>query len=255
MVTYKNNAHKQIAPRWIKLADLPYDVSDGCAVVLNNEIHILGGAILPPSPTLPGQTGTTSETNYNKHYKWDGTSWTSLSTLPFEFNLGSAVVLNGEIHIIGGGNLSSGMDHHYKWNGSSWESVSSLPFSFGMGSAVVLNDEIHILGGINTMLEHRKWNGSDWVSASTLPAFFCRGSAVVLNGEIHILGGDDPTSHYKWDGSAWVSVSTIPYKFVYVSAVVLDNKIHILGGGGEWVSHKALPMGRIFLDERIHVAI
>ena len=54
-------------------------------MVLNNEIHILGG-----------YNGNT------KHYKYDGSTWTSVSTLPYGFRHGSAVVLNNEIHILGG---------------------------------------------------------------------------------------------------------------------------------------------------------
>ena len=43
-----------------------------------------------------------------KHYKYDGSTWTNVSTLPYSFYWGSAVVLNNEIHILGGGDSSSG---------------------------------------------------------------------------------------------------------------------------------------------------
>lgn len=68
-----------------------------------------------------------------------------ISTLPYDFYASSAVVLNGEIHILGGS--SSYYKKHYKWNGTSWVSVSTLPYYVGNSSAVVLNDIIHILGG------------------------------------------------------------------------------------------------------------
>ena len=120
---------------------LPYNFYYGCAVVLNNEIHILGGYY--------GSSGTS-------HYKWDGSSWTSVSTLPYEFYKGCAVVLNGEIHILGSGNSSYNRSH-YKWDGASWTSVSTIPYRFYSGSAVVLNNEISILGsenGTSTNLLH-----------------------------------------------------------------------------------------------------
>ena len=122
--------------------------------------------------------------------------------LPYDFYWGSAVVYNGEIHILGG---RGGTDKHYKWNGSSWTSVSTLPYPFYYGSAVVYNGEIHILGGYsgggggNT--KHYKWNGSSWTSVSTLPYELYGGSAVVYNNEIHILGGydtDNRTNHYSF---------------------------------------------------------
>ena len=83
---------------------------------------------------------------YRKHYKWNGSTWTSVSTLPYDFYYSSAVVLNNDIHILGSGG-SVYNTKHCKWNGYTWESVSTLPYGFHNGSAVVLNNDIHILGG------------------------------------------------------------------------------------------------------------
>ena len=151
----------------------------------------------------------------------------SVSKLPYNFYCGSAVILNNEIHILGG---SDNTTKHYKWDGNLWTSVSTLPYNFVNGSAVVLNGEIHILGGNGNNTLHYKWDGSSWTSVSTLPYNFYQGSTVVLDNEIYILGGrDNTTKHYKWDGNSWTSVSILPYNFVYGSAVVYNNAIHILG--------------------------
>ena len=51
------------------LEDLPYDYrGGGCVVIYNDELYILGG-------------GTTYGTT--NHYKFDGTSWSKVSTLPY----------------------------------------------------------------------------------------------------------------------------------------------------------------------------
>lgn len=186
----------------------------------------------------------------------------SVSTLPYDFYNGSAVVLNGEIHLLGGGVNTTSYKKHYKWDGSSWTSVSKLPYNFFIGSAVVLNNEIHILGGnysSYTCTYHYKFDGTSWTSVSTLPYNFYQGSAVVLDGEIHILGGSYSGSiyknHYKFDGTSWTSVSALPYDFYQGSAVVLNNEIHILGtsgissyykahykwDGSSWISVSTLP--------------
>ena len=240
-----------------RVSTLPYNFYGGSAVMLNGEIHILGGA-----------DSTT------KHYKWDGTSWTSVSTLPYNFCFGAAVVLNGEIHIFGSSYSSSYYKYHYKWNGSSWISVSTLPYAFYNGTAVVLNGEIHILGSGDSNCDklHYKWDGSSWTSVSTLPYSFSYASAVVLNNEIHILGSYDSSSytkHYKFDGSSWTSVSTLPYNFCQGSAVVLDSEIYILGGrdnttkhykwdGNSWTSVSTLPYNfikgsAVVFDSGIHI--
>ena len=167
-----------------------------------------------------------------KHYKWNGSTWTSVSTLPYQFADGSAVVYNNEIYILGSNNTNNTANrtNHYRWNGTTWTSVSTLPYSFYAGSAVVYNNEIHIMGGNSSnsnQTKHYKWNSTSWVrivqnklySPSTnrltipMPYSFYRGSAVIYNNEIHILGTDYyvfSANHYKYDG-AWTEVSTLPF--------------------------------------------
>ena len=169
--------------------------------------------------------------------------WSSVSTLPYEFNYGSAVVYNNEIHILGGTVTNSNYRKHYKWNGSSWSSVSTLPYDFYQDSAVVYNNEIHILGSYSISKKHYKWNGSSWSRVSTLPHDFYDGSAVVYNNEIHILGGCNYTNNSSsnssgiglladvtYNGQTWNMKSRLPYAFSGGSAVVYNNEIHILGG-------------------------
>ena len=135
-----------------------------------------------------------------------------LLNLPYNFYLGSAVVYNNEIHILGS-DISGNYTNHYKYNGSSWTSVSTLPYRFYGGSAVVYNNEIHILGSSSDYTKHYKYNGSSWTSVSTLPYYFYNGSAVVYNNEIHILGSGisgNRTNHYIYNGSSWIN--NISYK-------------------------------------------
>ena len=118
----------------VSVSTLPYGFHDGAAVVLNNEIHILGSI------------------GSKNHYKYNGTSWGSVSTLPYDFSEGSAIVYNNEIHILGSEHNNG--RYHYKYNGTSWERVSTLPYDFYEGSAIVYNDEIHILGGSGASSKH-----------------------------------------------------------------------------------------------------
>lgn len=221
---------------------LPIIQQYGCAVVLNDEIHVLGG---------------NNATTYARHLKWDATnsSWVTVSTLPYQLRSGCAVVLNNEIHILGSYQTSNKTEH-YKWNGTEWTSVSTLPYAFYCASAVVFNGEIHILGSYNNSnrKSHYKWNGTEWVSVSTLSYNFYYGSAIVYGDEIHIFGGSGAsTGHYKWnETNGWTEVSTLPHDFSSGAAGVLNNEIHIFGGsdvstehhkynGTEWVSVSTLP--------------
>ena len=210
----------------ILVSTLPYlnGFYKGAVVVYNNEIHILG------------QFGTGSECT--EHYKFDGSSWSEVSALPYSFDNGAAVVYNNEIHILGSYTSNCGTKH-YKFDGSSWSEVSTLPYSFNSGAAVVYNNEIHILGGNSdandTTAKHYKFDGSSWSEVSTLPKRIGNGAAVVYNNEIHYLKGgynfENGRAHYKFDGSKWISVSTLPYSYC-AAAVVYNNEIHILGQFG-----------------------
>ena len=138
--------------------------------MLNNEIHIFGG-----------------NTYDTAHYKYNGTSWESVSTLPYRFYGGSAVVLNNEIHILGSSYYSNGnhpeAKKYYKYNGTSWESVSTLPYEFYEGSAVVLGNEIHILGGSNNKTAHYLAGPDNRHIATMLP----KGARIMLSDNEDII--------------------------------------------------------------------
>ena len=258
----KNEISSELKEFNESVSTLPYDFNNGCAVVYNNEIHILG-----------------STNHRTKHYKWNGSAWESVSKLPYDFTAGCAVVYNNEIHILGSSyTVYSYYQYHYKWDGSAWTEVSTLPYKFYSGSAVVYNNEIHILGSVydsSTYTKHYKFDGSSWTEVSTLPYSFHDGCAVVYNGEIHILGSNAGSPiysyHYKWNGSIWENVSTIPYPFRSGSAVVFDGNIHIFGGtgtsystkcykwdGSSWSSGNTLPISiyggdAVVLDNMIYI--
>ena len=169
-------------------------ISYSAAVVYKNEIHMLGGIYRG------------NGTSYSKyHYKYDGTSWSNVSTLPYSFYNGCAVVYNDEIHILGSKDSSHTRDH-YKYDGTSWSKVSTLPYDFYNGCAVVYRNEIHILGGYYApeARYHYKFDGTNWESVTTLPYVFCDGGAVVYNDEIHILNSSKTPYrfHYRIRGKS-----------------------------------------------------
>lgn len=208
---------------------LPITFSEGAnssaAVVLNDELHILGGYH-----------------DVRKHYKWDGDTWVEASSLPYDFVGGAATVFNGEIHIFGG---YSGYKNHYKWDGTTWTEVSTLPHMYGFlqGSAVTLNGEIHLLGGYNQQNNYRwsthyKWDGNAWTSLTPCPQAVQNCSTLVLGNDIYVIGNyyDSNTKYifYKWNGTSetWTRISnTLPYSANRWAAVV-NGEIRICGNGG-----------------------
>ena len=206
----KQKFKRVVTNLFYRLPDPPFSDTSGCAVVLNNEIHVIVGT---------------------KHYKWDGTKWISISVFPYSLENGGAVVFNGEIHVFGGSSTNY-RTNHYKWDGETWTQVDVLPFKFYYSKVVVYNDEIHVIGGYIAAI-HYKWDGETWTAVGDGAPYNCYGGAIcVLNNEIHIMGGHNGTTkHYKWDGNTWTSVATLP---IYVDnsncgfAVVMDGRIYLL---------------------------
>ena len=193
----------------------------------------------------------------------------SVSTLPYSFYLGGAVLYKGEIHILGGNN---GATKHYKWNGSSWVSVSTLPYNFYYDPAIVFKDEIHIVSSWSATTSHYKWDGTSWTSVSTLPYELSYNSVVIYDDMLHMVGGyGGHTKHYRLNGTTWESVSTLPFDHYQGQAIVYNNEIHIMGSntssnytkhykwdGVSWSEVSVLPynfyQGRLFIfDDEIHM--
>lgn len=206
----KQKFKRVVTNLYYKLPDPPFSNTSGCAVVLDNEIHVIVKT---------------------KHYKWDGTNWISVSVFPYSFQSGGAVVFNNEIHVFGGSDSSTNTKH-YKWDGETWTRVDVLPFNFFYSKVVAYNDEIHVIGGSSAI--HYKWDGETWTSIDA-PPYNCEDGAIcVLNNEIHIMGGySGKTNHYKWDGNTWTSVATLPFNIENTDsgfAVVMDGRIYLLYG-------------------------
>ena len=85
-------------------------------------------------------------TGNTNHCKWNGSYWVTVSTLPNGLKKGNVVVLNNEVHMIGG---TVNNTSYHKWNGSEWTSVSTLPFGSSDGPVVVFNDEICVLNAVD----------------------------------------------------------------------------------------------------------
>ena len=144
----------------------------------------------------------------------------SVSTLPYNFANGSAVVLNNEIHILGSIYYDSGYLYakkYYKFDGSSWMDVRALPYEFHSGSAVVLNDAVHILGG----------GGNSYNTNHYLVGLDCRHIATMLPKGVHILLSDNEdiiyASNAKRISSNIAEVTDTGYVELFAALTDADN--------------------------------
>jgi N-acetylneuraminic acid mutarotase len=139
-------------------------MTDACCVVYDGDLHILGGS-----------------NNATMHYKWDGTEWQSVSTLPISFSIGGAVSYNNKLHIISDTN-------HYAWNGTEWVVASTMPTSFKYGDVLAL-DKLYVIGCGTYCSQTYLWDGTDWEEGIALSVPLVDGTAVEMNDSIYCIGG------------------------------------------------------------------
>lgn len=122
---------------WVSVATLPMNqgYAYASAFVYNNEIYLLGGSTTPTtlnvfrngawvvSSVMPCPVNRSSVVEYNNKfyilggsdyrqcYTFDGNVWERQSNLPYDLYGGCAVVLNGELHILGSGVTSDSTKH------------------------------------------------------------------------------------------------------------------------------------------------
>lgn len=204
--------YKLVNNEFVLVGNLPYPfaTTQTRVVVYNNEMHLLGG--------------NNVEGYSQNHYKWNGTSWVSVSTLPYDFYSGRAVIYDNEIHILGGLGTSNYVNH-YKWDGTSWVSASTLPMPVqSYTDAVVYNNEIHIFDGYGTPYrkKHYKWDGNTWSEDVELLESPSAGSvSIVYDGKIHCFY---LKTHVEFDGTEWIKVNELELPCNY-SAVEYNQTI------------------------------
>lgn len=183
---YKNGS-------WTNAASYPINIGIPQMVVWNNEIHVVGGM---------HSTDNWLATQCGYHYKFNGSSWSYVSTLPQYKVVGDdanrkIVVWNNEIHVFphyyNDGKPNPEGDnilYHYKWNGSEWIREIDSPIS---GSYVVFNNKIHVLSasGVNNM-KHYEYNGTTWTELDDLEFHGDYTMYVVYNNHLYGIGGNEP---------------------------------------------------------------
>lgn len=184
----------------------------------------------------------------------------SVSTLPYEFYGGSAVLFKGEIHIFGGIDTSMNINtNHYKWDGSKWNSVSTLPYGISLGIALVLNDKIHLFGNIEYYDDveketvrtkgHLIWDDSEWTLDTNFNFYSINvNTAVIYDNYFYFISdrtietdseyGETVSVLYKYDGEEFTEVSQSPnYDLNTSQMLVYNNEIHFLGDNVDPFTH------------------
>jgi len=264
------------AGRWTKVAPLPHPRSAHSVVVAGSFIYVLGGpstAVVdrfdgkrwhrettlpggkvnaPAAVSLDGRiyfiggfSGSTNEpVSTVRVYDTAARTWSTAAPLPAPRGGHAAVVLDGKIHVVGGGNSESTIADHsvYDPATNTWSRAAPLPRAEGSPAAVVFDGKLYAIGGRSGPSDFGNVYvydpGSDsWSNGPPIPPRGTAGAAV-FRGAIYVFGGESQARFRTLrdvlmlaPGAAhWTRVARMPKARNYARAVVFRNAVYVVGG-------------------------
>jgi len=204
------------------------------ASIVGQQLYLVGGFIaVSNKPTDEVQV-----------YDLQTYRWSTASPLPNPRGGHAAVVLDGKIHVVGGGNSVSTLADHsaYDPTTDTWIELAPLPRAEGSPAAVIVEGKIYVIGGRSGPSDFGDVYIYDSATDTwtTGPSIEPRGTAgaVVYCGGIYLFGGESQAERKNLDTvlrldlerNVWESVSAMPAARKFARAVLFMNSVYIVGG-------------------------
>ena len=198
---------------WEKGESLPEARGEHVALVLGENIHVIGGRVKEGE----GEDHFDNYIDSNAHRVFNTKSgkWTSAAAAPTARNSAAAAVIDGLIYVVGGrynevqedgSQLQQNVTalEMYDPGNDSWKSLSPMPEALGGNAATVLDGQLYVFGGEQWAPEHKvfpstwvydpktdKWNkGPDMPTARHgLAAASAEGKVITIGGCTVVGGG------------------------------------------------------------------
>ncbi|MEP6896099.1 MAG: kelch repeat-containing protein, partial [Chloroflexota bacterium] len=165
------------------------------ASIVNNKLYVMGGF----------EAVTNVPIDEVQVYNLITHQWTKARPLPNPRGGHVAVVLDGKIHLLGGGNSESTLADHSEYNPATntWRDLAPLSRSEGSPAAVVVAGKIYVIGGRSGFSDF----GDVYIydpstdTWSMGPSIEPRGTAgaVVYCGGIYLFGGESQAARKNLD--------------------------------------------------------
>lgn len=204
------------------------------ASIVDQKLYVLGGFLAVSNrPTDEVQV-----------YDLQTHQWSNASPLPNPRGGHVAVVLDGRIHVFGGGNSVSTLADHSEYDPrtDTWRDLAPLPRSEGSPAAVAFNGKIYVIGGRSGYSDFGDVYIYDpktdsWATGLSIDPRGTAG-AVYYCGGIYLFGGESQVRRKKLDEvwrldlerQVWESVTAMPIARKFARAVVFMNSVYIVGG-------------------------
>jgi N-acetylneuraminic acid mutarotase len=231
---------------WTREAALPGEgVNAPAAAAIGDTVYLLGGF---------GATSNRPVTNvwrYNIRTK----QWTDAASLPAPRGGHAAAVLNGRIHVIGGGNSVSTIDDHnvYDPGTNTWSKRAMLPRAMGSPAAVVVAERLYSIGGRSGPDDFGDVyvydDGIDEWTAGVAIDPRGTGGAAVVGKSIYYFGGElqrtsvvlDTVLRLDLGAKTWVEDTPLPTGRNFARAVLFRGRAYVVGGSTVYGRSHASP--------------
>ena len=174
-----------------------------------------------------------------------GQQWDTLAAVPENLTFPVAAVVNGKIHVMGGGGSEGATSAHYAYDPATdtWESKAAVPYLAQQPAGTAVNGKIHYFGGgfpnTGTPLDdHYIYDPilNEWNEAASLTAPRAIHYAASIDTILYSLAGQGMTNlcqSYSSTTNSWTTLNNLPdNNFWYGAHVTSEGKIYRFCGGG-----------------------
>jgi N-acetylneuraminic acid mutarotase len=221
--------------RWTSETTLPGPgLNAPAAAVLGGRIYLTGGF----------STVTNVPTDRVHVYDLAAHRWSEAASLPAPRGGHAAVVLDGRIHLLGGGNSRSTIADHSVYDPATdrWTALAPLPRAEGSPAVVAFDGKLWSIGGRSGPGDFGFVDVYDPATDrwSAGPAITPRGTAgaVVYCEAIYLAGGESQALAASLSevlrlargAAAWQAAPPLPTARNFARAVTLGDAIYVVGG-------------------------
>jgi N-acetylneuraminic acid mutarotase len=219
--------------RWQVETALPGEgLNAPAAAVLGRRIVLIGGF----------GTTTNVPTAAVRIYDTATRRWSDAAPLPHPRGGHAAVLLDGRIHVVGGGNAQSTIADHTVYDPATdrWSDRAPLPRAMGSPAAVVHDGMLHTVGGRSGLSDFGEvWRydaaADRWTPGPPIPP---RGTAGAVShcGAVFVIGGESQARQaalgevLRLDPGGWVAQPPLPTPRNFARSVVWGGSVWVVGG-------------------------
>jgi len=171
--------------------------------------------------------------------------WDTLAAVPEDLTFPIAAVVNGKIHVMGGGGSGGATSAHYAYDPvtDTWQSRAAVPYLAQQPAGTVSSGKIHYFGGGypnsgSPLDDHYVYDpiADSWEQAADLTAPRAIHYAASIETTLYSLAGQGMTNlcqSYSSTTNTWTTLNSLPdNNFWYGAHVTVEGHIYRFCGGG-----------------------